>query len=94
MRTLWHRRYLESLPLEVERTADVSPIAVTIDDRKLLISFRSGQNRTQEADGSIPFSSTTLLMFFGAVMKPVVSRNSSRIFSHENAKISLLKAPV
>jgi hypothetical protein len=37
--------------------------------RKLLKLFRSHLNRTQEADGSIPFSSTILLMFFAAVMK-------------------------
>jgi hypothetical protein len=42
----------------------VSPLAVTFGERKLLIFFVSDQNRTQEADGSIPFSSTELLDFF------------------------------
>jgi hypothetical protein len=51
----------ESLPRELTRTADVSPSAVTFEDRKLLISLLYGQNRTQEADGSIPFISTKLL---------------------------------
>ena len=54
---------LQSLPLELPRTADVSPSAVTFSGRKLLISFVDGQNRTQEADGSIPFISTKLLKF-------------------------------
>src|SRR5450631_1244301 len=50
---------VQSLPLELTRTADVSPSAVTFPGRKLLISFVDGQNRTQEADGSIPFISTS-----------------------------------
>ena len=54
---------LQSLPLELPRTADVSPSAVTFRGRKLLICFVDGQNRTQEADGSIPFISTILLGF-------------------------------
>jgi hypothetical protein len=55
---------LQSLPLELPRTADVSPSAVTFRGRKLLISFADSQNRTQEADGSIPFISTKLQMVF------------------------------
>src|SRR5579863_5154291 len=47
----------QSLPLELPRTADVSPSAVTFRGRKLLISIAEGQNRAQEADGSIPFGS-------------------------------------
>jgi hypothetical protein len=47
-------RKFESLPREPTRTADVSPSAVTFRGRKLLISFVDGQNRTQEAEGSIP----------------------------------------
>ena len=58
-------RRFEPLPLELMETADVSPIAVTNDERKWLTLFSSGQNRTQEADGSIPFSSTELLRIFG-----------------------------
>jgi hypothetical protein len=54
---------IESLPLEIMETADVSPIAVMNDERKCLSLFVSGQNRTQEADGSIPFSSTIFLRF-------------------------------
>jgi hypothetical protein len=54
----------QSLPLELPRTADVSPSAVTFRGRKLLILFADGQNRTQEADGSIPFISTIFLLFF------------------------------
>ena len=63
----WKRtRIFESLPLEVTKNADVSPSAVTFRGRKLLISFVDGQNRTQEADGSIPFISTKLQMIFFA----------------------------
>jgi hypothetical protein len=47
----------ESLPVEAMNIADVSPTTVTFGERNLLISFGSGQNRTQEADGSIPFIS-------------------------------------
>ena len=55
---------LQSLPLELPRTADVSPSAVTFRGSKLLILFVYGQNRTQEADGSIQFISTKLLSIF------------------------------
>ena len=44
--------------------ADVSPIEGTIGRCNYLISFSSTRNRTQEADGSIPFSSKILLGFF------------------------------
>src|SRR6202034_1118672 len=60
---------IQSLPLELTRTADVSPSAVTFSGRKLLISFVDGQNRTQEADGSIPFISTKLLSIFSFVSR-------------------------
>src|SRR5205814_8117089 len=53
-----------TVPVEVTRTADVSPPAVTFCARKLLIFFVDSQNRTQEADGSIPFISTKSLLFF------------------------------
>jgi len=40
------------------------PAQGTFDHRNHVIFFRSPRNRTQEADGSIPFSSTELLSFF------------------------------
>ena len=51
----------ESLPPEATDLADVAPLAATFGERKLLTCFRCTRNRTQEADGSIPFSSTKLL---------------------------------
>jgi hypothetical protein len=39
------------------------PLWGTFDHRKFLILFTSPRNRTQEADGSIPFSSAILLVF-------------------------------
>jgi hypothetical protein len=49
--------------LELSETADVSPIAAMNHKCKWRILFGSDRNRTQEADGSIPFSSTELLGF-------------------------------
>ena len=46
------------------RIADASPLAVTFREPKFLIYLCPKRNRTQEADGSIPFSSTELLDFF------------------------------
>ena len=58
------RSTFESLPLKLTRTADVSPSAVTFVVRKLLLSLGYSRNRTQEADGSIPFISTKIDFFF------------------------------
>jgi len=44
--------------------ADVSPIEGTIAVVNYWFLFTSPRNRTQEADGSIPFSSTNSLRFF------------------------------
>jgi len=46
--------------------ADVSPIEGTIGDCKYRFFFSSPRNRTQEADGSIPFISTISLAFLDA----------------------------
>ena len=44
--------------------ADVPRLRENVWSRKLLIILGFDQNRTQEADGSIPFSSTVLLGIF------------------------------
>src|ERR1022692_1586657 len=64
---------IESFPTQVPKTADVSPVEGTIACSNYLVLFASPRNRTQEADGSIPFISTIFLLFFvtqgSAVMK-------------------------
>jgi hypothetical protein len=50
----------------VENIADVSPNPVTFGARNSMILFGSGQNRTQDADGSIPFISAISLRIFSS----------------------------
>ena len=69
----------EWLPLEALETADVSPIAVTNDERNCLILFGSDQNRTQEADGSIPFSSTIIEEFGVGTQLERLNENSDAL---------------
>jgi len=57
---------VQPLPPQPQETADVSPLAVTVREPKLLFYLRPSGNRTQEADGSIPFSSTTSFGIFSA----------------------------
>jgi hypothetical protein len=69
----------ESLPLEAVETADVSPLAATNAECKQLILFGSDQNRTQEADGSIPFSSTESRVLLTRWWVEPESRSGARI---------------
>jgi len=55
--------FFQSLPQQASETADVSPLAVTVREPKLLIYLCPSRNRTQEADGSIPFISTKAFRF-------------------------------
>jgi hypothetical protein len=50
----------EPLPLQAGETADVSPRPVMVRHRKVMELLGTDQNGIQEADGSIPFSSTTI----------------------------------
>ena len=50
--------------MQLFEIADVSLFEGTIADRNYGFFFTSPRNRTQEADGSIPFISTTSLDFF------------------------------
>src|SRR6185437_5245275 len=55
--------HAQSFPAQPRETADVSLIEETIAVRNYWYLLGSPRNRTQEADGSIPFSSTKLLVF-------------------------------
>jgi hypothetical protein len=55
---------IESFPTQLFETADVSLVEGTIAGCNYSFFFTSPRNRTQEADGSIPFSSTRPLRFF------------------------------
>ena len=50
---------LESFPLQRFEIADVSPVEGTIAVGNYWFFFTSPRNGIEEADGSIPFSSTT-----------------------------------
>jgi hypothetical protein len=54
---------VESFPAQFFEIADISPIEGTIGRRKCRFVLGSPRNRSQEADGSIPFISTILLLF-------------------------------
>jgi hypothetical protein len=54
----------ESFPEQLERIADVSLIEGTIGHCNYRFFFTSPRNRTQEADGSIPFISTISFRFY------------------------------
>ena len=54
---------IESFPAQLFEIADISPIEGTIGLCNYWFSFTSPRNRTQEADGSIPFISANLLDF-------------------------------
>jgi len=62
----WGQFRRESFPIQMFEFADVSPIEGTIGDCKYRFFFSSPRNRTQEADGSIPFISTISLAFLDA----------------------------
>src|SRR5690349_21731443 len=57
-----------SFQIHVTETADVSPTLETIAFYKYPTRQGGLRNRTQEADGSIPFISTTSLGFFFRVL--------------------------
>jgi hypothetical protein len=70
---------LHSFQTQVDETADVSLALETIASRKYLSPQARLRNRTQEADGSIPFSSTKSL--FGADAE--VARGTTIDILHE-----------
>ena len=71
----------ESFPLQSFETADVSLIEGTIAGSNHSFFFASPRSRTQEAEGSIPFSSTRFFDFnflerpFETIRGPIVSNS-------------------
>jgi hypothetical protein len=70
---------VESCPTQLFETADVSPVEGTIAVGNYSFFFGSPRNGIEEADGSIPFSSTKFLGFI--FLKGGLKRIRARIVS-------------